>query len=119
MPHAPSVGDPQLSSSKRMSCSRGLMPHASRLSRVQLLHLVGRRLQDHLILVMLEQAVRVLPEAAIVGPARGLHVSDAPRLRPEHAEEGLRVRRAGAHFEIERLLQQAAMRGPVRRQLER
>src|ERR687883_348436 len=33
MPHAPRVGDSQLSSSNLTSCCRGLMPHASRLSR--------------------------------------------------------------------------------------
>ena len=93
---------------------------AARLEAVeiQLLHFVGRRLEDHLILVVLEQPVRVLAEPAVVGPPRRLHVGDAPRLRPEHAEERLRVRGAGAHFEIERLLQQAAVRGPERRQLE-
>ena len=93
---------------------------AARLEAVeiQLLHFVGRRLEDHLVLVMLEQPVRVLSEAAVVGPARRLDVGHAPRLRPEHAEQRLGMRGAGADFEIERLLQQAAVRRPERRQLE-
>ena len=118
MPQAPSVGDSQLSSSNRMSCCRGLMPQASRLSRYSLLHFVGRRLEDHLVLVVLEQPVRVLAEPAVVGPPRRLHVGDAPRLRAEHAEQRLGMRGAGADFEVERLLQQAAVRRPERRQLE-
>ena len=85
---------------------------------IELLHFVGRRLEDHLILVMLEQPVRVLSEPPIVGAPRRLHVGDAPRLRPEHAEQRFGMRGAGADFEIERLLQQAAVRGPERRQLE-
>ena len=93
---------------------------AARLEAVEidLLHFVGRRLEDHLVLVVLEQAVRVLAEAAVVGPARRLHVGDAPRLGPEHAEQRLGMRGAGADLEVERLLQQAAVRGPERRQLE-
>ena len=86
--------------------------------QIELLHLVGRRLEDHLVLVVLEQPVRVLAEAAVVGTPRRLHVGDAPRLRPEHAEQRLRMRRAGADLEVERLLQQAAVRGPEGRQLE-
>ncbi len=56
---------------------------AARLEAVQvrLLHLVRRRLQDHLELVVLEQPVRVLAEAAVVGPPRRLHVGHAPGLR--------------------------------------
>ncbi len=118
MPQAPSVGDSQLSSSNRMSCWRGI--DAARLQAVEIdpLHVVGRRLQDDLVLVVLEQAVGVLAEAAVVGTPRRLHVGHAPRLGPEHAEERLGVRGAGADLEVERLLQQAPVRGPERRQLE-
>jgi len=44
---------------------------AARLEAVeiQLLHFVGRRLEDDLVLVVLEQAVRILSEAAVVRPA--------------------------------------------------
>jgi hypothetical protein len=93
---------------------------AARLEAVeiQLLHFVGRRFEDHLVLVMFEETVRILAEAAVVGPSRRLHVSDAPRLRTKHAEQRLRMRCAGADFEVERLLQQAAVRRPERRELE-
>src|SRR6185436_5566585 len=61
---------------------------AARLEAVEirLLHFVGRRLENHLELVVLEQAVRVLAEASVVGPARRLHVRHAPRLGTEDAE---------------------------------
>ena len=61
---------------------------------------------------------RVLAEPAVVGPTRRLHIGHAPRLGTEHAEEGFRMRRPGADLEVERLLQQAPVRGPVRGQLE-
>ena len=109
MPQAPSVGDSQLSSSNRMSCCARVDAAGLEAIEIQLLHFVGRGLQDDLILMVLEQTVRVLTEAAVVGPPRGLHVGDAPRLRPEHAEQRFRMRRAGADFEVERLLQQTAV----------
>ena len=46
--------------------------------QVELLDLVGRRLEDHLELVVLEQPVRVLAEAAVGRPPRRLHVGDVP-----------------------------------------
>ena len=85
---------------------------------IDLLHFVGRRLEDHLQLMMLEQAIRILPEAAVVGTPRRLDVRDIPRHRTEHAQQGFRVRRAGAHLDVERLLDQAALRGPEMLQFE-
>ena len=86
--------------------------------QVELLHLVGRRLQDDLELVVLEQAVRVLAEAAVRRPARRLHVGHAPVLGPEHAQKGLGVHGPGAHLDVEGLLEEAASGGPEFRQLE-
>ena len=79
---------------------------AARLEALQIevLHLVGRRLEDHLELMVLEQAVRVLAEAAVVGPPRRLDVGDVPVRRAEHAQQRFGVRGAGADFEVERLL---------------
>ena len=48
---------------------------------IDLLHFVGRRLEDHLVLVVLEQPVRVLAESPVVRPSRRLDVGDAPGLR--------------------------------------
>ena len=83
-----------------------------------LLDLVGRGFQDDLILQMLEQAVRVLPESAVVRTPGGLDVGHAPRFRPEDAEEGFWMRRPRPDLEIEWLLQQAPVRGPEGREFE-
>src|SRR4029450_8774241 len=85
---------------------------------VDLLNFVWRGLQDHLQLVMLEQSIGVLSEAAIVGTACRLDVRHVPRRRSKHAQQCFRMRGAGADFEIERLLNQAALRGPKLLQLE-
>ena len=85
---------------------------------VGLLDVVGRRLEDHLHLVVLEQPVRVLPESAVVGAPRRLDVGDAPGRRSEHAEQRFRMRGAGPHLEVKPLLNQAALGRPERRQLE-
>jgi hypothetical protein len=58
---------------------------------IELLHLVRRGLEDHLILVMLEETVRVLSEASIIGAPRRLHVGHAPRLGTQHAEQRFRM----------------------------
>jgi hypothetical protein len=86
--------------------------------QIHLLHFVRRGLEDDLKLVMLEQTLRVLAEPAVGGPARGLHVRDIPMARPEHAQERLRVHRAGADLDVERLLQHAAARYPELGQLQ-
>ena len=79
---------------------------------IELLHFVGRRLEDHLVLVVLEHAVRVLPEAPVIGTTRRLDVRHAPGLRSQHAKQCFRMRGAGADLKIQRLLQEAAVRGP-------
>src|SRR5581483_9585328 len=86
--------------------------------QVDLLHVVGRRFQHDLKLMVLEQPVRIFAEAAVGGPPRRLHVRDVPVRRPEHPQERLRVHRAGADLDVERLLQRAAARGPEFRQLQ-
>ena len=112
MPHAPSVGDlPVVFFEPDVVRAR---IDADRLEALQinLLHLVGRRLENHLKLMVLEDAIRVLAEAAVIGTSRRLHVRHVPRLRPEHAQQRLRMRRAGANLEIERLLNDASLRRP-------
>jgi len=85
---------------------------------VELLHFVGRRLENHLELVVLEQAVRVLAETPVGRPPRRLHVGDAPVLGPEHPQERLRMHGPGAHLDVEGLLKEAAAGRPEFRELE-
>ena len=89
------------------------MPMASRLRRYSSCELSGRRLQDHLELRVHLHAVRVLGVAAVVGPVARLDVGHVPRLGPQHAQDGGRVGRAGAHLLAVRLPDQAALLGPV------
>jgi hypothetical protein len=76
--------------------------------QVKLLHVVWGRLEDYLELLVLQQPVWVLSEPAVRRAARRLHVRDVPMRRSEDAQERLRVHRPGAHFDVERLLQQTA-----------
>ena len=93
---------------------------AQRLERAQVqLEDVGRRrLEHHLVLVVVLQAVRVLAIAAVLGPAAGLHVGGLPGLRAERAQEGRGVRGARAHLHVVGLQQRAALGVPVGLQLE-
>ena len=86
--------------------------------QIQLLHVVWRGLQNHLKLLMLEQPVGILAESSVRRSTRRLHVGHVPVRRTEHAQKGLGMHCAGAHFNIERLLEQAAPGGPEFRELE-
>jgi len=77
-----------------------------------------RGLQHDLILMMLVQAVGVVAVAAILRATRGLHVGRAPWLGAECAQEGGGVRGAGAHFEVDRLQERAALLAPIVLQAE-
>ena len=75
---------------------------------------VGRgRLEHHLVLVIVLQAVRVLAIATVFGAAAGLHVGGLPGLGAERAQEGGGMRGAGAHFHVVGLQQRAALGVPV------
>src|SRR5690606_12795696 len=88
---------------------------AQRLERtdVQVEDFGGRRLQHDLVLVIVLQAVGVFAVAAVFGPARGLHVGGAPGLGADGAQEGGRMRGAGADFHVVWLQQGAALLVPV------
>ena len=80
---------------------------AARLEAVEidLLHFIRRRLENHLELKVLEQAVGILAEAAVGRAPRRLHVCHVPGLGSQHLEEGGRIHGARADFKIVRLLQ--------------
>ena len=85
---------------------------------IQLLHIVGRRLENDLELVVLEEAIRILAEAAVGGPPRRLYIGDVPMRGSEHPQKRFRVHRAGANLYVERLLKRAPARGPEFGKLE-
>ena len=93
---------------------------ADRFQAAQILldHILGRRLQNHLQLLVLIETVGIFAIAAVRGTAAGLHIGDTVRLRTEHAQERLRAHGAGADFDVVRLLNNAAAVGPVALQLE-
>ncbi len=111
-PHAPSVGLSQSSSTKRMSCTAESMPIACERAEVKLLQVRRRRLEDHLKLVVVLQPVGVLAVAAVLRPARRLHIGGLPRLRPERAQGRRRVKGARAHLHVVGLQDHAALVGP-------
>ena len=97
-PHAPSVGFSQSSSTKRMSFFVEIEAERVQRAEVEVEDVRRRRLQHHLVLIVVLHPVRVLAVAAVLGPARRLHVRGAPGLGAERAQERRRVRRAGARL---------------------
>jgi hypothetical protein len=65
-------------------------------TQIEVLAVGGRRLHDHLELVVVLQPVRVLAIAPVLRPARGLHIGRAPGLGPERAQGRRPMERAGA-----------------------
>ena len=88
-----------------------------RVERAEVLveHVLGRRLQDHLVLEVVLEAERVLAVAAVRGPDDGLDVGGAPlRLgRVEDADERVRIGRARAELGVVRLHDHGAALAPV------
>ena len=111
-PQAPSVGLSQSSSTKRMSCTQRVDADAAEALQVEVLEVRRRRLHDHLELVVVLQPVGVLAVAAVLGPARGLHVGRVPGLGAERAQGGGRVEGAGAHLHVVGLQDHAALLAP-------
>src|SRR5208337_4257897 len=80
--------------------------------KVQVLHVLRRRLQDDLVLHVLEQPVGVLAISAISGAARGLHIPHTIGLGAKHTQESFRRHGPRADLDVIRLLQNTAMLRP-------
>ena len=72
-----------------------------------------RGLDDDLVLVVVLQAERVVAVATVGRPAARLHVGGRPGLGTDGAQEGRRVKGAGAHLHVVGLQDDAAALGPV------
>ena len=80
---------------------------------VKLLDIVGRRLQNHLKLIIMLKAVGVFAIAPIRWSARGLHIGRIPWLRPKRAQNRGRMKRARTHFHVIGLQYHTALIGPI------
>jgi len=90
----------------------GIDAQAAQAFQIEFLRVGRRRLQQHLILVVMLQAVGVLAVTAILGTARRLHIGGLPRVRAQRAQRGGRVEGAGADLHVVRLEDDAALLGP-------
>ena len=75
---------------------------------------VGRRwLQDHLKLVVMLKTIGIFAIAPVLRPAGRLHIGRVPWPRPQRAQRRCRMKRAGAHFHVVGLQDDATMIRPV------
>src|SRR5688500_1245958 len=79
---------------------------------VQRLDLERRRLEHHLVLVVVLQAVGIFAVAPVFRAARGLHISRFPQLPADGAQESGGVERAGADLHVVGLQQHASLAVP-------
>jgi hypothetical protein len=80
---------------------------------IEVLDVVGRRLEDDLELIVVLQPVGVLAVAAVLRPARGLHIRGVPGVRPERAQGGRGMEGAGADLHVVGLQDHAAVVRPI------
>ena len=80
--------------------------------QVDLLDLGRRWLQHHLVLVIVLQPVWILAVAAVLRPARWLHISGFPGLGTDGAQEGRGMKRSRAHLHVVGLQQHASAAVP-------
>ena len=89
------------------------MPIAARRAEIEGLEIGRARLQDHLILVIMLEPVRILAVAAVGRAAAGLDVGGLPRIGAEASKGGGGVEGAGAHLDVVGLEDQAALTAPI------
>ena len=82
-------------------------------AKVEVLRVDGRGLEQHLELVVVLQAVGVLPIAAVRRATARLRIAGAPGSGAKRAQKGSRVERARAHLGVVRLHHGAALVGPI------
>ena len=104
MPHAPSVGDFPVVLFELEIVLCEIDADGFEAAQILIDHVVGRRLQDHLQLLVLVQAIGIFAVTAVGGTAAGLHVRDAIWLGPEHAQKRFGAHGARADFHVVRLL---------------
>jgi hypothetical protein len=85
----------------------------AKAAEVLIYYICGRRLKYYLKLLVLVEPVGILAITAVGGPAAGLHISYAVRLRAEDPKECLGSHGAGANFDVVGLLDYATAVGPV------
>src|SRR5262249_42317453 len=93
---------------------------AERAQRVyiELLDVVRRGFQDHLVLIVVLQPIGVVAVATVLRTARRLDVGRLPRFGADRTQERRGVERARAHLHVVRLQQHAALLAPVSLELE-
>ena len=82
-------------------------------AEVELLQVLRARLQHHLVLVVMAEAVGVLAIAAVGWPTTRLNVGAPPRVGPKRPQHRRGVERPRPHFHVIGLQQNAALRAPI------
>ena len=82
-------------------------------AEIELLQVRRARLQDHLILVIMLEPVRILAVAAVGRAAAGLDEGGLPRIGAERAQGRRRVEGARAHLHVVGLEDDAALLAPI------
>ena len=79
---------------------------------IQFLNIIGGRLQNHLKLVVVLQAVGIFTVAAVCRTAAGLHIGAVPAFGANGAQESCRVEGSRTYLHVQRLKDDAVVLCP-------
>ena len=82
-------------------------------AEIEILQVWWRWFDDDLILIIVLKPIWVFTIAAILGAARGLHVSRGPMFWADRAQSGGRMKCASAHFHVIGLQNHTALLCPI------
>jgi hypothetical protein len=82
---------------------KGIDPKHFKAIQILLLHVIRRRFQYYLILIVMLQPIRVLTVATVCGPPGRLDISDIPWLRAKCPQQSGWMKCSGTNFNIIRL----------------
>ena len=90
----------------------GIDAQFSQAVQVQLLNIVRRWFENDLVLIIMLHPVWIFAVASVRGPSTGLRIGCPPWLRTQRSEKGSRMKCSCSHFQVIRLLDDAALISP-------
>src|SRR5215210_4510433 len=90
----------------------GIDTQFSQAVQVQLLNIVRRWFEHDLVLIIVLHSVWIFAVASVRRPPTGLRIGCPPWLRTERSEKGCRMKCSCSHFQVIRLLDDAALISP-------
>jgi hypothetical protein len=77
-----------------------VQPQGPEAVQVDLLDILGGGLHDHLVLIIMLEAVGIFSVTPVCRPPGGLYIRHVPGLRPQGPEQSMRIEGSGPHLDV-------------------